>query len=203
VSRQTPKGGRALEISSHNQLEIERLNRLAGYRFIAKTDISRFYHSIYTHSIAWAFHGKDIAKKDRKFDSSKVYFNRLDFILRQRQDSQTFGVPVGPDASELICTSINTDFHSRYGDGDIGFIRHVDDVWIGAQSHSEVERALWLYPSAKHRHAHSRCPGHRKDSVDLCVHSQTIFAPRGKSPLVIKSIDDRYCRSARHDAVAA
>lgn len=149
VPRQTPNGERALEIPSHNQLEIERLNRLAGYRFIAKTDISRFYHSIYTHSVAWAFHGKDVAKKDRKFDSSKVYFNRLDFILRQGQDGQTIGIPVGPDASryvaELICTSIDIDFHSRYGQGDIGFIRHVDDVWIGAQSHSEVERALWLY----------------------------------------------------------
>ena len=149
VPNHTPQGDRALEIPSHNQLEIERLNRLAGYRFIAKTDISRFYHSIYTHSVSWAFHGKDVAKKTRKFDAQDVYFNRLDFTLRQGQDGQTIGIPVGPDASryvaELICTSIDTDFHSRFGSAEIGFIRHVDDVWIGAQSHSEVERALWLY----------------------------------------------------------
>jgi hypothetical protein len=149
VPNHTPQGERALEISSHNQLEIERLNRLAGYRFIAKTDIARFYHSIYTHSVSWAFHGKDVAKKTRRLDAHDVYFNRLDFTLRQGQDGQTIGIPVGPDASryvaELICTSIDTDFHSRFGDAKVGFIRHVDDVWIGAQSHSNVERALWLY----------------------------------------------------------
>ncbi|MBR1201978.1 MULTISPECIES: RNA-directed DNA polymerase [unclassified Bradyrhizobium] len=149
VPTHTPQGERAIEISSHNQLEVERLNRLAGYRFIAKTDISRFYHSIYTHSVSWAFHSRDVAKKTRKFDAKDVYFNRLDFTLRQGQDGQTIGIPVGPDASryvaELICTSIDTDFHSRFVDAEVGFIRHVDDVWIGAQSHSDVERALWTY----------------------------------------------------------
>jgi hypothetical protein len=145
----TPDGERALEISSHNQLEVERLARLSGYRFIAKTDISRFYHSIYTHTVSWAFHGKAAAKKTRKADASDVYFNRLDFTLRQGQDGQTIGIPVGPDASryvaELICTAIDIDFSSRIGKDDISFIRHVDDVWIGAQSHSDVERALWRY----------------------------------------------------------
>ncbi|UQD70485.1 RNA-directed DNA polymerase [Bradyrhizobium japonicum] len=149
VPRHTPNGERALEISSHNHLEVERLARLSGYRFIAKTDISRFYHSIYTHSVSWAFHGKTAAKKTRRFDASDVYFNRLDFTLRQGQDGQTIGIPVGPDASryvaELICTAIDDDFVSRIKHDDINFIRHVDDVWIGAQSHSNVERALWLY----------------------------------------------------------
>jgi len=149
VPRHTPDGERAIEIASHNQLEVERLARLSGYRFIAKTDISRFYHSIYTHSVSWAFHGKAASKKAKKSTATDVYFNRLDFIIRQGQDGQTIGIPVGPDASryvaELICTSIDTDFFNRLGGDDVRFIRHVDDVWIGAQSHSDVERALWLY----------------------------------------------------------
>jgi hypothetical protein len=149
VPRHTPDGDRALEISSHNQLEMERLTRLSGYRFVAKTDISRFYHSIYTHSVPWAFHGKEAAKKIRKFDSDEIYFNRLDYTLRQGQDGQTIGIPVGPDASryvaELICNAIDSDFKDRCGSDDIVFIRHVDDVWIGAQSHADAERALWSY----------------------------------------------------------
>jgi hypothetical protein len=149
VPRHTPDGDRALEISSHNQLEMERLTRLSGYRFIAKTDISRFYHSIYTHSVPWAFHGKQASKKARKIDSDDIYFNRLDYTLRQGQDGQTIGIPVGPDASryvaELICNAIDSDFVNRCGSDDIVFIRHVDDVWIGAQSHTDAERALWLY----------------------------------------------------------
>jgi hypothetical protein len=151
VPRHTPDGDRALEIASHNRLEVERLARLSGYRFIAKTDISRFYHSIYTHSVPWAFHGKEAAKKIRKFDSEEIYFNRLDSVLRQGQDGQTIGIPVGPDASryvaELICYSIDKDFEKRCGGDDIALIRHVDDVWIGAQSHADAERALWFYRS--------------------------------------------------------
>jgi hypothetical protein len=149
VPRHTPNGDRAIEISSHNQLEMERLTRLSGYRFVAKTDISRFYHSIYTHSVPWAFHGKEAAKKIRKFDSDDIYFNRLDYTLRQGQDGQTIGIPVGPDASryvaELICNAIDSDFINRCGSDDIAFIRHVDDIWIGAQSHADAERALWSY----------------------------------------------------------
>ena len=47
---------RALVINSHVSLEEEKLNKLSAYRFIAATDVARFYHSIYTHSIPWAFH---------------------------------------------------------------------------------------------------------------------------------------------------
>lgn len=151
IPKYTPDGDRALEIPSHNQLEMERLKRLSGYRFVAKTDISRFYHSIYTHSIPWAFHGKAAAKKVRKPDADDIYFNRLDFILRQGQDGQTIGIPVGPDASryvaELICNAIDTAFVTRCASDEITFIRHVDDIWIGAQSHADAERALWIYRS--------------------------------------------------------
>ncbi|MBR4597787.1 MAG: hypothetical protein IKO42_05260, partial [Opitutales bacterium] len=33
------------------------------YEFVAHTDISTFYDSIYTHSIPWALHGKEISKE--------------------------------------------------------------------------------------------------------------------------------------------
>lgn len=151
IPKHTPDGDRSLEIPSHTQLEMERLTRLSGYRFVAKTDISRFYHSIYTHSIPWAFHGKAEAKKNRKHDAADIYFNRLDFILRQGQDGQTIGIPVGPDASryiaELICNAVDASFIDRCASDDVVFIRHVDDVWIGAQSYVDAERALWAYRS--------------------------------------------------------
>jgi hypothetical protein len=153
--RRTPNGERAIEISSHNELEAERLKLLSGYRFIAKTDTSRFYHSVYTHSIPWAFHGRAAAKKSRKADAKDVYFNRLDFIVRQGQDGQTIGIPVGPDASryiaELVSHAVDSEFVAKCGKDDVTFIRHVDDVWIGAQSQSEVERALSVYRNCLRR----------------------------------------------------
>jgi Reverse transcriptase (RNA-dependent DNA polymerase) len=151
VPNHMPDGDRALSISSHGELEAVRLTRLSQYRFIANTDISRFYHAIYTHSIPWAFHGRAIAKRDRDPASKTVFFNRLDHILRRGQDGQTVGIPVGPDASrviaEVISAAIDAEFNQRK-DVDCVVLRHVDDVWIGANSHAEAERALWRYREA-------------------------------------------------------
>lgn len=145
-------GDRAVQIASHSELEAARLAKLAPYRFIAKTDISRFYHSIYTHSIPWAYHGKPAAKADRKWNSDAVFMNRLDAILRNGQDGQTVGIPVGPDVAryvaELVGTAIDLEFISRGGAEGCEIIRHVDDVWIGAHSHAEAEAALWKYREA-------------------------------------------------------
>jgi hypothetical protein len=145
-------GERALEITTYGQLEAERISRLSHYRFIAKTDISRFYHSIYTHSLSWAFHGKKQAKGDRNPKSEKTFFNRADFILRCGQDGQTIGIPVGPDTSrvfaEVIATAIDVEFRERHESSAISVLRYVDDVWIGANSHAEAERALWRYREA-------------------------------------------------------
>lgn len=149
VPKPTPEGDRALEIGSHTELEAVRLTRLSRYRFIAKTDISRFYHSVYTHSIPWAFHGRKNAKADRNPRSNMVFCNRADHILRCGQDGQTIGIPVGPDASrliaEVICTAIDLEFQNRCKVSDYAVLRHVDDVWIGANSHADAEDALWRY----------------------------------------------------------
>lgn len=145
-------GDRAVEIATHSELEAERLSRLSRYRFIARTDISRFYHSIYTHSIPWAVHGKAASKADRRANSAALYMNRLDLIVRGGQDGQTIGIPVGPDASryiaEAVCTAIDVEFVRRGGNANCDLLRHVDDVWIGADTHAAAEEALWRYREA-------------------------------------------------------
>lgn len=143
---------RALVINSHMALEEEKVNRLSSYRFIAGTDIARFYHSIYTHSIPWAYHGKTASKADRNIRSAGVFFNRADWLIRSGQDGQTVGVPVGPDMSrvfaEVIGTAIDLEFERRLDGIDCTVLRHVDDVWIGANSHADAERALSRYREA-------------------------------------------------------
>jgi hypothetical protein len=143
---------RALVINSHMALEEEKVNRLSSYRFIACTDVARFYHSIYTHSIPWAYHGKAASKVDRNMRSANVFFNRADWLIRNGQDGQTVGVPVGPDMSrvfaEVIGTAIDLEFSQRLDGIDCTVIRHVDDVWIGANSHADAERALSRYREA-------------------------------------------------------
>lgn len=152
IPKEAEDGDRAIEINTHSFVEGERISRLSQFRFIAKTDISRFYHSIYTHSLPWAFHGKPSSKGDRKEGSKKIYFNRADHILRCGQDGQTVGIPVGPDTSrvlaEVIATAIDIEFKKRCDVNDLVVMRHVDDVWIGAHTFAEAERALWRYREA-------------------------------------------------------
>src|SRR5262245_61428471 len=45
VPKALDDGDRALAIATHAELEAATVTRLSRYRFIAKTDISRFYHS--------------------------------------------------------------------------------------------------------------------------------------------------------------
>jgi hypothetical protein len=52
------EGSRAIAITPHDELSHVRNERLAASRYIVSTDISRFFPSIYTHALPWAFHGK-------------------------------------------------------------------------------------------------------------------------------------------------
>ncbi|MDE0407950.1 MAG: RNA-directed DNA polymerase [Alphaproteobacteria bacterium] len=142
---------RALRIDSFSDFTALRRRMLATSRYIVKTDISRFFHSIYTHSIPWSVHGKLQSKKDRSWDSVATYANKLDYLVRQSQDQQTVGIPVGPDTSriisELISGAIDVEFVERV-DSDVSAIRLVDDVYIGASTAEEAQNLLSAYRDA-------------------------------------------------------
>ena len=96
--------GRAID-GKHPQADRSQMSQQSrlGKRFMLRTDISRFYHSIYTHSIPWALHTKPVAKANHKLT---LLGNRLDFWIRAGQDQQTIGIPIGPDTSLLIAELI-------------------------------------------------------------------------------------------------
>ena len=91
------------------------------------TDISRFYSSIYTHSIPWAIHTKVVAKVDR---SDSKYGNSIDTALRNCQDQQTNGIPIGPITSniiaELVLCAIDKELQVHHIKGK----RYVDDYML-------------------------------------------------------------------------
>ena len=78
----------------------------ATSRYILSTDISSCYPTIYTHSIPWALNTKATAKS-AKF-STTLIGNELDRFVRNGQDGQTIGVPIGPDTSLVIAETILT-----------------------------------------------------------------------------------------------
>jgi hypothetical protein len=121
-----------------------RLLQGAGYRYVLRTDISRFFSTIYTHSIPWALHGKATAKKYRAI-TPKYFGNLLDLAIRQCQDEQTFGLLIGPDTShiiaECIATSIDIDLAKRLRGAPAGF-RYVDDYYMFFETYHAAESAL-------------------------------------------------------------
>lgn len=111
-------------------------------RYILQADISLFYHSIYTHSIPWAMHGKSVAKKDR---SDALSGNVLDRLVRNAQDRQTLGIPISPDISlviaEIILSAIDADLANQ---GITNGFRIMDDYEIGFKTRAKAEEALGI-----------------------------------------------------------
>lgn len=149
-----PNFERAIRIDSFSEFTTFRRKQLSTSRYIVKTDTSRFFHSIYTHSIPWAVHGKAQAKQDRHIRSETTYANKLDYLIRQSQDQQTIGLPVGPDTSrivsELVATAIDEEFRRQVGREIVG-ARLVDDVYIGASTLEEADNLLSAYRDAIRR----------------------------------------------------
>jgi Reverse transcriptase (RNA-dependent DNA polymerase) len=117
---------------------------MANYEYSAATDISAFYHSVYTHSIPWAIHGKKLSKQ-KKQDLSLVG-NLIDKLIRNSQDGQTIGLPVGPDTSrlvaELIASAIDCSIQEKLQKMKLRGLRLVDDFLIGCATRSEAEKIV-------------------------------------------------------------
>ena len=118
-----------------------------GAKYLLKTDIRNFYHSIYTHSIPWALHGKQISKAKRK--PGDLIGNRLDLFARNCRDGQTSGIPIGPDTSfllsEILLSTIDRiivdKLKDTFGYEPKGF-RYMDDYELCFSNLPEAEIAL-------------------------------------------------------------
>ena len=119
-------------------------------RYILNADISRFYHSIYTHSIPWALHSKATAKADR---SNRLLGNNLDRLVRNAQDQQTMGIPIGPDTSlliaEIILTAVDNELASV---GLANGFRYIDDYEFGFTTMAEAENAISALQNSLHKY---------------------------------------------------
>lgn len=138
---------------SPNKLPLLRARYRMGSRYLLKTDVKDFYHSIYTHSISWALHTKPLAKEKKK--PEELLGNSIDQLIRNCQDAQTTGIPVGPDTSfllsEILLSSIDNSvmkkFHDLTGSHLKGF-RWMDDYELCFSNSHEAEIALNCIESA-------------------------------------------------------
>ena len=137
---------RGVKITPFSDLDLLVHQAIKHSSYLLKTDIAQFYPSIYTHSVPWAFHGRDRSKGDRKPESKSVFFNELDYHLRNCQDGQTHGLFIGPDAariiSELILAAIDNQFIKATEGQILGAVRYVDDYHIGVDSEADADSVL-------------------------------------------------------------
>lgn len=123
------------------QFEEDEIEWRSGAKFVVKADIATCFPSMYTHSIPWALHGLEVAKKSTGL--GKLYGNLLDKCTQNTRDRQTNGLLIGPHASniiaEIILTSIDTALQAK---GHKKLTRHIDDYTYYADTYEGAERFL-------------------------------------------------------------
>ncbi|MYB67643.1 MAG: RNA-directed DNA polymerase [Gemmatimonadetes bacterium] len=116
------------------------IRQMTGAYYVARTDISNCFPSIYTHSIPWALHGRSKSKKNR---SVLVEGNLLDKVTQVTRDGQTNGLLIGPHPSNVVSEIILTRIdHEMIQKGYRRFHRYIDDYTFYAKTHDEAEKFI-------------------------------------------------------------
>lgn len=114
--------------------QIDFVDLSLDYPINIELDIQNFYPSVYTHSISWAFLGKEVAKN--KTGDFSEFANRLDKLFQNCNDGQTNGIPVGNEISNLVAEVILKDIDEKVSEKireksfDIKILRFRDDYKV-------------------------------------------------------------------------
>lgn len=140
-----PKNNRAL-IPKQNfgAFKRRRQNESFDNLYEVKTDVSRFYGTIYTHSIPWLVHTKPIAKAKANRNDYTMLGNALDRDLRSCNSGQTIGIPIGPDTS-LVVAEIMTclmDEQVQKKLKNVKTFRFIDDYYLYCDNYADAEKAF-------------------------------------------------------------
>lgn len=125
-----------------------------------RVDISKFYPTIYTHSVAWALLGKDKAKhyfKEKDNLDALIaggdadaelykYAESVDMAIRACQERQSIGIPIGPDTShivaEIVACRVDNILKTRFEAIGLKACRYYDDYYLYVSSRDEADKAL-------------------------------------------------------------
>ncbi|STX10834.1 Reverse transcriptase (RNA-dependent DNA polymerase) [Kurthia zopfii] len=148
ISMTTPVVSTEENIAIESKINIKekmniRMRYLHNKNYILQTDISRFYPTIYTHVIPWAYHTKDYIKKN--LNKKSLLGNKIDSRIQFMQDGQTFGIPIGPATSqvisEIVATAIDVDFKELI-DSEVPGFRYTDDIEYYFDTEEVAKEAL-------------------------------------------------------------
>lgn len=136
----------ATQISSWWQnIEQQSLEFSLEFSHILHTDVVDCYGSLYTHSISWAIHGLEEAKRNKRNDS--FLGNKIDAYIQAGRYGQTNGISQGSVLmdflAEIVLGYVDEQINSLLGNPtDFRILRYRDDYRIFANSDDRVEEIL-------------------------------------------------------------
>jgi RNA-directed DNA polymerase len=115
------------------------------FSHVLHTDVTDCYGSLYTHSISWAIHGLEEAKKNKRNNS--LLGNKIDSHIQASRYGQTNGISQGSVlmdfVAEIVLGYIDEQINSAIGKPtDFRILRYRDDYRIFANSDDRVEEIL-------------------------------------------------------------
>lgn len=123
----------------HTDVEQKSIELSLDFEYIFQTDIVDCYATIYSHSIAWALHGKDEAKKHR--GPTESLGNIIDNKMQEMHFGQTNGIPQGSVLMDFIAEMVlgyaDVELAERCkndGISDYQILRYRDDYRIFVNS---------------------------------------------------------------------
>lgn len=87
-----------------HEVEQRSIELSLDYQYMLETDLTDCYSSIYTHSIAWALHSKEIAKEKRT--DKALIGNVIDSHIQDMRHGQTNGIPQGSVLMDFIAEMV-------------------------------------------------------------------------------------------------
>ena len=128
---------RASQISQWvNNIEKKSVTLALEYKFLYQTDITDCYGSIYTHSIPWAIHTKEEAKRKQQY--TDLFGNKIDHHVQAMSYGQTNGIPQGSILMDFIAeivlgyadTELSKKLNVALKDKKFHILRYRDDYRI-------------------------------------------------------------------------
>jgi hypothetical protein len=152
---ENPASGRAFQGLDFRKRDAVAEHLYSECPIVLRADISRFFYTIYTHSVPWAILGKEKVKNWLVHHKGKLkshWSNDLDTALQSCQSRETFGIPVGPDTSrviaEILLAGVEADKNLRSAINGRPAWRLLDDFIIGFDDEEAARKALAALRSA-------------------------------------------------------
>lgn len=150
VESLTKEKDKAIQVTHWwREIEQKSIELALDYEYILQADITDCYGAIYTHSIAWALHGKSEAK-DKNYRNDKTLIgNIVDEHMRDMSHGQTNGIPQGSVLMDFIAEMVlgYADFElagkiKEHNVTDYRILRYRDDYRVFTNNPQDGEKIL-------------------------------------------------------------